>query len=140
MSYHVVKLTNGETIIAEVVHEDETVTTVLEPLALIVHDGEDGRPVMVAHTWVPLLKKTNAVHLNTQHVVAMAECEREMELYYKRSLAQLKGDVEEFKKLMEDSHPDDKLHWNDDELLEEEFPEELQQELENFEPSANTVH
>lgn len=146
MSYQIIKLTNGDTIMGEVVHEDEDVTTVLEPLSLIVNENEEGRPVMVALTWVPLLKKVNAVHLKTDHVVAMSELEREMTLYYKRSLAQLRGDLEEFEQLMSESTPDDRLHWNDDEVLEEkdevmeEYLSEITSEISEQIISANTVH
>ena len=87
----IIKLTNGETIIAEVVHEDETTTSVLEPLALSMEESESGRPMMVAMSWVPLTKKINMVNLKSSHVVAIYDCDEPMNEYYQRSLDILKG-------------------------------------------------
>ena len=98
----IIKLSNGETIIAEIVHQDDKTTSVLEPLQLIIEESEDtGRPVMVALNWVPLTKKINMVELKTNHVVAVADCDEEVNNYYIKSLAVLKGDKEKLKEILE---------------------------------------
>lgn len=98
----IIKLSNGETIIAEIVHQDDKTTSVLEPLQLIIEESEDtGRPVMVALNWVPLTKKINLVELKTNHVVAVADCDEEVNNYYIKSLAVLKGDKEKLKEILE---------------------------------------
>jgi hypothetical protein len=90
----IIKLTNGETIIAEVVHQDENTICVLDPLALEVGESETGRPMMVAITWVPLIKKVNMVNLKSNHVVAIAECDEYLDEYYNKSLSVLRADVD----------------------------------------------
>jgi hypothetical protein len=98
----IIKLSNGETIIAEIVHQDDKTTSVLEPLQLIIEESEDtGRPVMVALNWVPLTKKINLVELKTNHVVAVADCDEEVNNYYIKSLAVLKGDKEKLQEILE---------------------------------------
>ena len=98
----IIKLSNGETIIAEIVHQDDKTTSVLEPLQLIIEESEDtARPVMVALNWVPLTKKINLVELKTNHVVAVADCDEEVNNYYIKSLAVLKGDKEKLKEILE---------------------------------------
>jgi len=89
----IIKLTNGETIIAEIVHQDESTTSILEPLLLEIGESQNGRPMMVAMTWVPLTKSINMVNLNTNHVVAVAEVDEEINAYYVRSLGVLKGNA-----------------------------------------------
>ena len=98
----IIKLSNGETIIAEIVHQDDKTTSVLEPLQLIIEESEDtGSPVMVALNWVPLTKKINLVELKTNHVVAVADCDEEVNNYYIKSLAVMKGDKEKLKEILE---------------------------------------
>lgn len=113
--YSVLKLINGETIIAEVVHQDTSTTSVLEPLALDVGESDTGRPMLLAMTWIPLTKKVNLINIKTDHVVAVSECDENMTEYYKNSLDVLKG--------VEISDPEEEFGEPEPEIL-----------------SANTVH
>ena len=122
----IIKLTNGETIVAEIAHQDEVVTSVLEPLMLEVGESETGKPMLVAMTWVPLTKKVNMVNLQTQHIVAVSECDDDISEYYIRSLATLKGDYDEDGEEV-------------DEVLEE-YLNEVNSDISEKLISANTVH
>lgn len=129
----IIKLTNGETIVAEIAYQDEKVTSVLEPLMLEISESESGRPMMIALSWIPLTKKVNMVNLNTAHVVAVADCDEEVSSYYKRSLAILKNN----------NNPDQKIHDLDemDILEEEEISDPWMEKFgQPIETSANTVH
>ena len=125
----IIKLTNGETIVAEIIHEDEVVTSVLEPLLLDVSEDETGKPILVAMTWVPLTKKVNMVNLKTQHIVAVSECDDDISQYYTRSLATLK----------ESGAYDDEDGKEVDEVLEE-YLNEVKSDISEKLISANTVH
>jgi hypothetical protein len=120
----IIKLTNGETIIAEIVHQDETTTSVLEPLLLDIGESESGRPMMVAMTWIPLTKSINMVNLSTSHVIAIADVDEDINAYYIRSLAVLK----------ENRQLDDQ-----DEVLDE-YMDEVNSGILEQKISANTVH
>ena len=120
----IIKLTNGETIIAEIVHQDETTTSVLEPLLLDIGESESGRPMMVAMTWIPLTKSINMVNLSTSHVIAIADVDEDINAYYIRSLAMLK----------ENRQLDDQ-----DEVLDE-YMDEVNSGILEQKISANTVH
>lgn len=122
----IIKLTNGETIVAEIAHQDEVVTSVLEPLMLEVGESETGKPMLVAMTWVPLTKKVNMVNLQTQHIVAVSECDDDISEYYIRSLATLKGE-------------DDEDGEEVDEVLEK-YLNEVNSDISEKLISANTVH
>ena len=141
----IIKLTNGETIIAEIVHQDENTTSVLEPLALEIGEGETGKPMMVAMTWIPLTKKINMVNLKSDHVVAVADCDEEVDAYYIKSLAILKGDAEKLREILREEAGEDDI-----ERIRETLYEAAQEEEEEYDPwiekfgkpikSANTVH
>jgi len=136
---NIIKLTNGETIIAEVVHQDEDITSILEPLQLIIEESEKtGRPVMVALSWIPLTKKVNMVNLKTQHVVAVAECDEEINKYYIRSLAVMKGDHEKLKQLLAEEK---EIHdWDDDEEEYDPWVEKFGKPLESSNSANTMVH
>lgn len=141
----IIKLTNGETIIAEIVHQDENTTSVLEPLALEIGEGETGRPMMVALTWIPLTKSINMVNLKSNHVVAVADCDEEMDAYYIKSLAVLKGDTDKLREILKEEAGVEDLEEIHERVSAQELSDsdpwmdKFGKPLEN-EPSANTVH
>lgn len=136
---NIIKLTNGETIIAEVVHQDENITSILEPLQLIIEESErTGRPVMVALSWIPLTKKVNMVNLKTQHVVAVAECDEEIDKYYIRSLAVMKGDHEKLKQLLAEEK---EIHdWDDEGEDDDPWIKKFGKPLESANSANTMVH
>jgi len=135
----IIKLTSGETIIAEIIHEDETITSVLEPIALEIGEAESGKPMMVALSWVPLVKKVNMINLKTNHVVAKADVDEDIDAYYKKSLAILKGDVDKLREILEEEADVDTLEAiSTDEELDDPWMNKFGQPLEI--KSANTVH
>ena len=146
----IIKLTNGETIIAEIVHQDDTTTSVLEPLALEIAEGESGKPMMVAMTWVPLTKKVNMVNLNTNHVVAIADADEDMDKYYIKSLAILKQDLDKLREILKEEASEEDLEEISERVMSAETEFNLDDEEVNdpwmdkfgqpVELSANTVH
>jgi|DEB0MinimDraft_10_1074344.scaffolds.fasta_scaffold14582_3 transcriptional regulator of heat shock response len=146
----IIKLTNGETIVAEIVHQDETTTSILEPIALEIGESESGKPMMVAMTWIPLTKKVNMVNLNTNHVVAVADVDEDIDRYYIKSLAILKQDLDKLREILKDEAGVEDLEeiaervrsaeteFNlDDEEVTDPWMEKFGQPIEL---SANTVH
>tara|TARA_R110000772_G_scaffold7228_9_gene24783 strand:+ start:1522 stop:1974 length:453 start_codon:yes stop_codon:yes gene_type:complete len=147
----IIKLTNGETIVGEIVHQDETTTSILEPLALEIGEGETGKPMMVAMTWVPLTKKINMVNLNTNHVVAMADVDEDIDKYYIKSLAVIRGDLEKLREIMKEEASEEELESISERILSGETEFDLLEDEKVFDPwmekfgqpielSANTVH
>jgi hypothetical protein len=142
----IIKLTNGETIIAEIIHEDEKITSVLEPLALEIGEGETGRPMMVAMTWIPLTKKVNMVNLKSEHVVAISDVDEDIDSYYVKSLAVLKGDTEKLREILrEEADVEDieeireRIEASQEVNLDDPWMDKFGQPVE-VKPSANTVH
>jgi hypothetical protein len=135
----IIKLSNGETIIAEIVHQDDKTTSVLEPLQLIIEESEDtGRPVMVALNWVPLTKKINMVELKTNHVVAVADCDEEVEKYYIKSLAILKGDRDKLREIL--AQEKEELDYDDEEDESDPWIDKFSKPLESSNTTNTMVH
>ena len=135
----IIKLSNGETIIAEIVHQDDKTTSVLEPLQLIIEESEDtGRPVMVALNWVPLTKKINLVELKTNHVVAVADCDEEVEKYYIKSLAILKGDRDKLREIL--AQEKEELDYDDEEDESDPWIDKFSKPLESSNTTNTMVH
>ena len=132
----IIKMTNGETIIAEIAHQDEYTTSVLEPLALEIAESDSGKPMMVALTWVPLTKKVNMVNINTSHIVAVADVDEDIDKYYIKSLAILKGDTDKLRELLaEESVGEVDMETEEEDPWMDAFGQPVE-----IEPSANTVH
>jgi hypothetical protein len=136
--HSIIKLTSGETLIAEVVNEDEYHVSVIDPLLLEIGEGDTGNPVMMAMSWIPLLKPVNLVNLKSPHVIAVAECEEEVVLYYKKSLAVLKKDDALLREVAEAERAlrqeEIELGWEDEDEDSNVIP------FEHVKQSANTVH
>ena len=130
-TFNILKLTNGETIVGEIAHADEKDTAVLEPLQLEVGESETtGNPMLIAMTWVPLMKKTNLVTIKTAHIIAVADVDEDISDYYEKSLAVLKNDMDKLQELVS----------REEEGEYEEVAESLQVEKTEMKLSANTVH
>ena len=131
----IIKLTSGETRVAEIIHQDEKITSVLEPLSLEITESGDGRPMMVAFCWVPLTKKINMINISTNHVIAVSECDESISQYYEKSLAVFKNDEEKLRELYE-MGDDGEIHVSE-ETVADPWMEKFGQPVEL---SANTVH
>jgi hypothetical protein len=135
----IIKLSNGETIIAEIVHQDDKTTSLLEPLQLIIEESEEtGRPVMIALNWVPLTKKINMVELKTNHVVAVADCDEEVENYYIKSLAILKGDRDKLREIL--AQEKEELDYDDEEDESDPWIDKFSKPLESSNTTNTMVH
>jgi hypothetical protein len=91
----IVKLINGESLMAEVAHIDEHTTSLIDPLLLQIDERSGGNPVMIAMTWIPLTKPTTLVHIKNHHVITTCDMDSATEDYYSRSVRILKGGVED---------------------------------------------
>ncbi|MAD23916.1 MAG: hypothetical protein CMO44_07045 [Verrucomicrobiales bacterium] len=89
----VIKLSNGETLIADITYKDDTKLTVSEPLKLdfIQHFGG---PAMITTFWVPFEKEKISVDISMQHVIMSNEVPKETQEFYYKSLVNVRGEME----------------------------------------------
>lgn len=142
ITHRIIKLTNGETIIAEVAHSDENITAVIDPLQLDIGENpESGRPMLYALTWVPLSGNSTIVELKTNHVVAISTVDEDMDRYYRKSLAVMKNDFKTLKQIIEEEGDDEtEVHLAETEEVEDGTDMWMKKFDKPVAPTANTVH
>ena len=100
----IIKLSNGETLLAEVTHKDSSKMTVLNPLKVDIIQHFGG-PAMITTFWVPFEKEKISVDISTQHVIMSTQVPKQTVDFYNKSLQNVRGDVteevrEEMRKVM----------------------------------------
>jgi hypothetical protein len=132
---NIIKLSSGETIITEIVNRDDYGTTIMDPLAIDIAENGDGSGTMVALSWLPLKKGTEVtlINLNTSHIIAIGEIDEEVDLYYRKALAMIKGDAELLREVILEETTDEEV-----EMIREQIEDDL--ESLRSEQTANTVH
>ena len=83
MAIELLKLVNGETIMADVIGTRGYNVDVLNPIEIRVEQRSGGKAVMIGVQWLPLVEDENTVSLDTQHIVATMAINEDMrEMYY----------------------------------------------------------
>ena len=138
MPVKIVKLLNGETLIAEVPEMQETDhVTVINPLQLDFAEEEMSYS-MIAFLWIPLTLEQTCVRLRKDHVIAEIDSQKELGRYYKRSLAFLTGDMETIQDII--SHDREMMDTKEEEVRKPIDEEGKVIPLRSIRMSANTVH
>ena len=90
----IIKLSNGETLLASVTYKDDNKITVSEPLKVetIQHLGG---PAMITTFWVPLEKEKISVDISNQHVIMSMKVPKDTEDFYFKSLQNFRGELTE---------------------------------------------
>jgi len=127
---------SGDTIVAEVDNHLEGGISVYDPIALEMAQ-ESGAYSLISYMWVPLQPKNKIrSFIKDEHIITQIPLSEDLRKYYQRSLAMLKGDVEEMRRLLAEERPEmldflgeDEYNDEDDNLIK--FPSRQ---------TANTVH
>ncbi len=83
MAIELLKLVNGETIMADVIGTRGYNVDVLNPIEIRVEQRSGGKAVMIGVQWLPLVEDENIVSIDTQHIVASMAINEDMrEMYY----------------------------------------------------------
>lgn len=146
----IIKLTNGETILAKIISSDDEHLCVNDPIQLKV--GTHVSSYMVTSTmWVPLRSPTTLVALKQNHVVATANVEEDMSVFYRRAVATIKQDEDELQKIVSELRKEVEERMEEQLLLGDETPQQSIMPIQSEEDvknklflirarTANTVH
>jgi hypothetical protein len=107
ISLQLIKLTNGDTVVTDVVEETETALLVNNPLEIRT-ERNIGRSHsnILAYQWFPLLEEDNFMTIQKAHIVGMAPAAEEMSDYYITALDRMIYDHDEDKKSETDKRDD----------------------------------
>lgn len=85
MEISIIKLVNGETLLAEVAHEDDDYLSIIDPISINMQ-LRNNTPVMISTIWMPLTKVTNLFHLKQKNIILISEVDTDMEIYYNKCI------------------------------------------------------
>ena len=84
---HILKLSNGDTIVGDLVSEDEECITLNNPLELqMVNNPMTGTGLMSMY-WLPIDTEIFHVDIRQQHVIVFTEAPHEIQNFYKNSIS-----------------------------------------------------
>ena len=77
------KLTNGETVLADVLGVTERFVTVLNPIEVSIKGVSTAQKAsMVGYQWLPLLEDENIIEVSSMHVIALSDASIEVKEFY----------------------------------------------------------
>ena len=78
-----IKLTNGETLIADVLGETDYNVTVLNPIEVSIKGvSSASKASMIGYQWLPLLQDENIIDIKSRHVIAISDASIEVKEFY----------------------------------------------------------
>jgi len=84
---HILKLSNGDTIVGDLISEDERCVTLNNPLELqMVNNPMSGSGLMSMY-WLPIDTEVFHVDIRQQHVIVLSEAPNEIQIFYENSLS-----------------------------------------------------
>ena len=84
---HILKLSNGDTIVGDLISEDEDCITLNNPLELqMVNNPMSGSGLMSMY-WLPIDTEVFHVDIRQQHVIVLSEAPNEIQIFYENSLS-----------------------------------------------------
>jgi hypothetical protein len=83
MSIQFLKLTNGETILADVLGKTDRYVTILNPIEVSIKGVSTAQKAsMIGYQWLPLLDDENIIEVSSMHVIALSDASIEVKEFY----------------------------------------------------------
>mgnify|MGYP001214417529 CR=1 FL=1 len=105
MTISMIKLTNGETLLGDIISEDEWTITINNPIAIMVKMRFS--PTMVSHLWLPFSDMDNYFDIKTDHVITQKEVDDDMILYYNNCIDTIHDNMTETKSFLLDTESEE---------------------------------
>ena len=95
-----IKLTNGETLLAKQVYRSNDKITIIDPLKMEFYSDHAG-PLMHSTFWIPLTDEEINVDIDISHVILSMKAPKQLDAFYTKSIEKIKKGDEEDKKEFE---------------------------------------
>lgn len=89
-NYRLIKLTNGETLVCNLIEETDRYVCVEDPLKLEIVPASDNYTMMTTY-WIPLPDEELRVDIRQEHVVIISDVTEEMEDFYVEAVTHARG-------------------------------------------------
>lgn len=112
---HFIKLSNGETILADIISFDNNSMKVMNPIEISIRSvshKDVSAASMVGHQWLPFVEEENIIDVNMAHIVAISVVSEYVENFYVESVQQYlypetaekeqSADEERYKQILEE--------------------------------------
>lgn len=93
MTISIIKLSSGETVMADVLSYDEETLDIetKNPLQITMQEDMKSRKMqMFSSAWIPLFGEDTHIEIRFDHIIAIAEAPKEMKEYYSGSLDEMR--------------------------------------------------
>jgi hypothetical protein len=84
---HILKLSNGDTIVGDLISEDERCITLNNPLELQIVNNPIAGSGLMSMYWLPIDTEVFHVDIRQQHVIVLSEASTEIQIFYEHSLS-----------------------------------------------------
>lgn len=91
-NYRLIKLTNGETLVCNLIEETDRYVCVEDPLKLEIVPASDNYTMMTTY-WIPLPDEELRVDIRQEHVVIISDVTEEMEDFYVEAVTHARGNI-----------------------------------------------
>lgn len=133
MKISMIKLISGETILAEVVGQNDYNIEINNPIAVMIKMRH--APVLMSHVWMPFDDFDNYYDIRHEHVVTHKEVDEDMVLYYNNCIDTIHDNMTSSETFLLSNSNESEKPVDDQKRL-----EELIEKLEaQYHYSANTV-
>jgi hypothetical protein len=99
---HILKLTNGDTILTEIGDADEKTLQAINPLELRTEPYGRNQANMVANQWLPLVENPTIIYLSQSHIVGTMRANEELVDFYEHAIESVLYPKEETKRHREE--------------------------------------
>jgi predicted ATPase len=90
MPVQILKLSNGETILCDVIDASDRIVTIINPLEIKTERGaSESRMNMIAYQWLPMMEDENIMYIHQAHIVGMAHANSDMQEYYVEAIERI---------------------------------------------------
>ena len=109
ITVQMIKLTSGETVVADVVEEKPNSLIVTNPLEIKTEHSGRSRGTLIAMQWLPLFEDENYMTIQKMHIIGMATASDEMIEYYVNAIDNILNPDKLYERAKDDEELLDKL-------------------------------
>jgi len=109
MKINIIKLVNGETLLAEIAHEDDIHLSIIDPIAVNM-SMRNNSPVLISTIWMPLTKAVNLFHLKQANIILSSEVDEDMEIYYNKCMDTIREAISSDRTFLIERKQDEMTH------------------------------
>ena len=84
---HILKLSNGDTIVGDLISENEECITLNNPIELQMVNNPMAGSGLMSMYWLPIDTEVFHVDIRQQHVIVLSEAPHDIQIFYKNSLS-----------------------------------------------------